>query len=115
MEEIEFVATFPAVVLLDHRGAKVKRYVGGRHAEQDFLIMFSDKDLAERYYEGVGRPPWMALGVIQTPQDLIEFLKTAENLGCQHIGFDPTKENVPQRVYALERVSRSVKKAFPES
>ena len=115
MEEFDYVVTIPAVVLIDRRATGGAGYVCSRHKGRDFLIVFTDQDLASRYYEGVGKPAWMVFGVMDTPRNLIGFLETAERNGCQYIGFDPTKKNVPQKVLPLKTVLEGARKAFPEN
>jgi hypothetical protein len=110
MDEYDFVVSGPVLIVADRRPGMEHGYLNSAQEGREFLVVFTDRDASYRYYEGIGKPAWMIFRSLDTIPELIKFLETAEKGGCENIGFNPTPDNVPQKMLPLKRVLESARR-----
>lgn len=109
----EFVLSGPLWVV-GHRESPLG-YLRDQHQGTDYLVVFTESELAYRYYEGRGKPAWMLLGQVETPRKWIRLLKQLMKGGCQYVGVDPTPDGKPFRVFPTTDVLASAIRAFGDA
>lgn len=110
-EQYDFVVSGPVWMIVG-RDAPTTEFLVGNYGGSEYLVMFTDSDLAYRYFEQTGKPASMLIGALDTPQDFISFLERAERNGCENLGFDPDKNGKPLKILSLRTVLDSARKEF---
>ena len=86
----EFWVTGPLWVVVERNPPPGSAgYAYGRADGVEYLMVFTDRDLANRFVQHDDRLKTLVPGIVETPAQWLGLLELALQQGCTHVGFDP--------------------------